>query len=303
MFASEKVMREYLSQLLSEQEELPTEINESKLTENLVEKNTEKSERFAVNKKEEVFKQPVREEATLRPIQSKVNTLPRFEQPVEQLDVSVPNSVEKLLAQVEAKQAELAKEQATAKVEAKQNEKAEAKATAKTVVQQESAVQPAAVKAKAEPEVIPEEAFQALFFEVAGLVLAVPLYELGGIHNLTEVNSLFGKPDWYKGVMVNREKKLNVVDSAKWVMPERYNADMEESIDYQYLITLGTSDWGLAAERLVETQTIKIEDVKWRKGKGKRPWLYGTIKKKMCALLHVGDLIAMLEQGVNARQE
>ena len=53
--------------------------------------------------------------------------------------------------------------------------------------------------------------FQALFFEVAGLTLAVPLKALGGIHELGEVNHLFGKPKWFKGVMINREEKLNVV--------------------------------------------------------------------------------------------
>jgi purine-binding chemotaxis protein CheW len=78
---------------------------------------------------------------------------------------------------------------------------------------------------------------------------------------------------------------------------------MEASIDYKYLITLGESDWGLTAEKLVETETIHPDAVKWRNGQGKRPWLLGTIKEKMCALLHVSDLIAMLEQGINARQE
>ena len=112
-----------------------------------------------------------------------------------------------------------------------------------------------------------------------------------------------GKPEWFKGVMLNREKKLNVVDSAKWVMPEKFDQQMEQSLEYKYLITLGKSEWGLAAERLVETESIHPDAVKWRSKPGKRPWLYGTIKEKMCALLHVSDLIAMLEQGINARQE
>lgn len=150
----------------------------------------------------------------------------------------------------------------------------------------------------------PEEPFQALFFSVAGLSLAVPLHELGGIHQLdvSELSSLFGKPDWFKGVMLSREKKLNVVDSAKWVMPEKYNAAMAASLNYKYLIMLGDSNWGLAAEKLVETESISPDAVKWRKNAHKRPWLMGTIKEKMCALLHVSDLIAMLEQGIDTRQ-
>lgn len=45
--------------------------------------------------------------------------------------------------------------------------------------------------------------FQALFFDVAGLTVAVPLTELGGIHNMGKLNSLIGKPDWFMGVMVH----------------------------------------------------------------------------------------------------
>jgi purine-binding chemotaxis protein CheW len=63
--------------------------------------------------------------------------------------------------------------------------------------------------------------FQALYFEVAGLTLAVPLNSLGGIYQLGEINRLIGKPDWFSGVMLHREEKLNVVDTARWVMPER----------------------------------------------------------------------------------
>ena len=144
--------------------------------------------------------------------------------------------------------------------------------------------------------------FQALFFEVAGLTLAVPLKALGGIHELGEVNHLFGKPKWFKGVMINREEKLNVVDTARWVMPEKYDEQLEASLNYQYLITLGDSQWGLLAEKLINNITLSKEDVKWRKNSGKRPWLAGVIKEKMCALIDVDNLNALLEKGLDSRQ-
>lgn len=145
--------------------------------------------------------------------------------------------------------------------------------------------------------------FQALFFEVAGLTLAVPLKALGGIHQLGEVNQLFGKPKWFKGVMLNREEKLNVVDTARWVMPEKYTQELEEGLNYQYLITLGDSQWGLLAEKLVNNITLKKEDVKWRAKHGKRPWLAGVIKEKMCALIDVENLNQLLEQGLDSREQ
>ncbi|WP_368484974.1 chemotaxis protein CheW [Pseudoalteromonas sp. SD03] len=145
--------------------------------------------------------------------------------------------------------------------------------------------------------------FQALFFEVAGLTLAVPLKALGGIHELGEVNHLFGKPKWFKGVMINREEKLNVVDTARWVMPEKYDEQLEASLNYQYLITLGDSQWGLLAEKLINNITLSKEDVKWRTNNSKRPWLAGVIKEKMCALIDVNNLNALLEKGLDSRHK
>ncbi|EWH09459.1 CheW protein [Catenovulum agarivorans DS-2] len=156
--------------------------------------------------------------------------------------------------------------------------------------------QPPATPEKA----IPVDDFQALYFEVAGLVLAVPLTELGGIHNIAEVSPLFGKPSWFKGLMIHREQKLNVVDSALWVMPEKYDENLAQSLDYKYLIMLGDSNWGLACEGLVNTVTMSPDDIKWRASDSKRPWLAGLVKEKMCALLDVNQLIQLLEQGLNS---
>lgn len=144
--------------------------------------------------------------------------------------------------------------------------------------------------------------FQALFFSVAGLKLAVPLKSLGGIHQWKEPNTIFGKPAWYLGIMTNREEKLNIVDTARWVMPEKYTPQMAEALDYKYLVMLGESQWGLACESLVTTQSLSPDDIQWRKNTaGKRPWLAGVVREKMCAILDVDAMVDMLDQGLNSR--
>jgi purine-binding chemotaxis protein CheW len=148
--------------------------------------------------------------------------------------------------------------------------------------------------------VIPEGEFQVLLFEVAGMTLAVPLVELGGIHQIESVNSLFGKPAWFKGVLLHRDQKYNVVDTAKWVMPEKSAEKLAESIKYQYLIVLGESGWGLGCESLIATEALLPDEVKWRNVEGSRSWLSGMVKKKMCALLNVQQLINMLNQGLSS---
>ncbi|MDU0355678.1 chemotaxis protein CheW [Paraglaciecola aquimarina] len=156
------------------------------------------------------------------------------------------------------------------------------------------------VKNKVIAPKIPETEFQVLLFEVAGLTLAVPLTELGGIHEMNSVNPLFGKPSWFKGVLLHREEKYNVVDTTKWIMPEKSVDKLAESTKYQYLIVLGESGWGLGCENLITTETLMPDDVKWRNVEGSRPWLFGMVKKKMCALINVQQMISMLNQGLSS---
>ena len=144
--------------------------------------------------------------------------------------------------------------------------------------------------------------FQAMFFDVAGLTIAVPLIELGGIHKVEKTNSLMGKPDWFKGVMLYRDQKINVVDTALWIMPEKCDETLKKSLNYQYIIMLNDSPWGLMAENLIDTVILRQDEVKWVNSQNKRPWLAGLVKEKMCALLDVSALIELLDKGSDIYQ-
>ncbi|QIR14005.1 chemotaxis protein CheW [Shewanella aestuarii] len=143
--------------------------------------------------------------------------------------------------------------------------------------------------------------FQVLFFKVAGLTLAVPLVSLGGIVKVERISHLIGRPKWFLGVQTHREEKINVVDTGAWVMPEKYTPQLAESIDYQYLVMLEDSRWGLACESLVNAVKIDKSHVNWREKSGKRPWLAGVVKQQMCGILHVQALIKMLDAGLGCQ--
>ncbi|MEZ9822048.1 chemotaxis protein CheW [Shewanella sp. 10N.286.45.A1] len=145
-----------------------------------------------------------------------------------------------------------------------------------------------------------DDEFQVLFFKVAGLTLAVPLVSLGGIVNLDRINHLMGRPGWYLGVQQHRESQLNVVDTCAWVMPEKYD-DLAQSVNYQYIVVLQDSSWGLTCESLVNTVKIHKSQVNWRSQAGKRPWLAGVVKEQMCGILNVDALIAMLDSGLGSQ--
>lgn len=144
------------------------------------------------------------------------------------------------------------------------------------------------------------EAFQVLYFDVNGVTFAVPLDELGGIHRKSSLNHLIGRPGWYLGLQTNRDAQLDVVDTAKWVMAEKLR-DESYKDDYQYIVMLGESLWGLACTKLLGTELLNSEKVRWREQVGKRPWLAGMVKEKMCALIHVQALIAMLNAGLDVK--
>ncbi len=146
-----------------------------------------------------------------------------------------------------------------------------------------------------------DDEFQVLFFKVAGLTLAVPLVSLGGIVNLERVNHIIGRPNWFLGVQTHREKQLNLVDTCAWVMPERYQETLTQAVNYQYIVLLEGSNWGLACESLVNTVKIDKSQVNWRSKVGKRPWLAGVVKEQMCGILHVQALIRMLDAGLGCQ--
>lgn len=145
-----------------------------------------------------------------------------------------------------------------------------------------------------------DEDFQVLYFDVNGVTFAVPLDELGGIHRVEEMSHLIGRPDWYLGLQTTKDTQYDVVDTAKWVMADRLK-DEEYKECYQYIVMLGTSQWGLAATELKGTEALNVESVRWREQAGKRPWLAGMVKEKMCALIHVEAMIKMITAGLDVK--
>jgi purine-binding chemotaxis protein CheW len=128
--------------------------------------------------------------------------------------------------------------------------------------------------------------FECLLFTVAGLKLAVPLVALGSIHPVQEsFTTLVGRANWFMGLMSVPERRLRVVDTGLWVMPEKYRESFREN--YKYVIRLGRSNWGIACDQVTQAITLRADEVRWRTQRSKRPWLAGTVVEYMCALMDV----------------
>ena len=138
-----------------------------------------------------------------------------------------------------------------------------------------------------------QESFEVLLFTVSGLTLAVPLIALGQIQPLTdELTPLFGQADWFMGLQPTPSGKVRTVNTAKFVMPERYDPAFVESA--QYVVSISGVPWGLAVDNVEQPMRLNPDDVKWRSSRSKRPWLAGTVKEHMCALLDIPMMAKLL---------
>ncbi len=142
-----------------------------------------------------------------------------------------------------------------------------------------------------------EAPFECLLFDVAGLTLAVPLVCLGSIYPLAghELTPLFGQPDWFLGILPSQAGNLKVLDTARWVMPDRYREDFRQGL--QYVISVQGYEWGLAVHQVSRSIRLDPREVKWRTQRSQRPWLAGTVIEHMCALMDVTALAELIASG------
>ncbi|MGI0115297.1 chemotaxis protein CheW [Zooshikella sp. RANM57] len=162
----------------------------------------------------------------------------------------------------------------------------------------------ATVKPELAPETVVEEdedqaqAFDCLLFSVSGLRLAVPLTELGTVLSVSDypLTRLVGKPSWFLGVFHYQQQTYKVIDTAQCIMPERYEHNTSQAI--HYLLVIENSTWVLAVDNVHESITLSPHEIRWRKHKGKRPWLAGTVIAKMCALLNIKALALQLNSQI-----
>lgn len=251
-------MVDYFSSLLAEpqQKETPAEENFSLVKERAVSRTD----------LETLLKSVPEAKVVVKPVQTKV---------LPQVKVAVQTETEnKVINQVK-----------TAENIAVQTKAAELKNVQTAQAEQE-------IQAVSEPvwhNISTEKEFSALFFEAAGITLAVPMSDLGGIFQPVRIVPLAGWAKWFSGLIRLRGKTAAVVDTAEWLFDGRSQPQHE----YQYVIMLGESNWGIQCDLLEGTQLIKKDEVKWRLCAGSRPWLAGIIKDRLCALLNVEEMIKL----------
>ncbi|MDN3518303.1 chemotaxis protein CheW [Aquisalimonas lutea] len=141
------------------------------------------------------------------------------------------------------------------------------------------------------------EAMQALFFDVGGLRLAVPLTELHSVVPWTEVDvtPMPRQPDWHWGLMRYRGRNVRVIDTATMVLPpDKRNTD-EARAEPRHILVVGDGSWGLACHDIGDVVRLGADEVKWRRRGSARPWLAGTVINHLSAVIDTSAFARMLD--------
>ena len=142
--------------------------------------------------------------------------------------------------------------------------------------------------------------FTCLSFKVAGLKLAVPAVFIRSMEilELEPMNLASNDEDAsVNGIVLgtalipDTEQNLvamPVLNTAKVVMPERYDASMTES--YRHVLTFHHCAWALAIDASGGEIQLSSKQIRWRSAHTRREWLAGTVVDKMCALIDIDVL-------------
>lgn len=137
--------------------------------------------------------------------------------------------------------------------------------------------------------------FPTLVFRVDELRLALPLHLLGGIQRRDKpLTPLVGRAEWFLGLMPHEPDNINVVDTGRYLLGDKYRPELVDG--YRYVIRIGDTAWGLACTDLCATRGLNQDDVRWYDSNPRRPWLAGMIKEDRCALLNAQALVEAFEQ-------
>lgn len=162
-----------------------------------------------------------------------------------------------------------------------------------------------------------DKRFKCITFKVANLKLALPLSAISGMYPLNAAALSKGNDavaelrdsgdreraepnlgseqtlEWLLGSMLldrpvsenSSPTPVKVIDTARMVMPERYNPAMREG--YRSLLVINDCDWGFAVDAVGGEIELEASKVRWRSAHTRREWLAGTVVDKMCAIVDV----------------
>ena len=126
-----------------------------------------------------------------------------------------------------------------------------------------------------------------------GMKLAIEFDHIEGALNFHDLSlEIAGLPDWILGRFGAEQDKTYVVDTAQWLIPERYQPEHSQ---YTEVVILQGRKWALACDGLVKSIQIPFNQINLNQDRSRRAWLLGTYMAERCAILDVHQLVEEFE--------
>ncbi|SEG58025.1 purine-binding chemotaxis protein CheW [Marinobacterium lutimaris] len=139
----------------------------------------------------------------------------------------------------------------------------------------------------------PVKVLNCVLLDMHGLKLAVEFERIEGALNMVDLSlAIGGMPDWILGSFGETYSSTHVVDTALWLIPDRYKPEHSQ---YSEVLILQGRKWALACDGLVKSIQIPMDRVNLNTDKEHRSWLYGTYMDERCAIVDVDQLVEEFE--------
>lgn len=143
---------------------------------------------------------------------------------------------------------------------------------------------------------LPERIINCVQIDMHGLKLALPFDRIEGALTIETLSmSMNDCPEGVLGIFGSGTEQTLVADTARWLIPERYQA---EHAQYNEIVILQGRRWAIACDGLVKSLQIPGDKINWNHDLEKRPWLLGTYMAERCALIDIPTLIGIFDKGL-----
>ncbi|MBA4501039.1 chemotaxis protein CheW [Marinobacterium marinum] len=136
------------------------------------------------------------------------------------------------------------------------------------------------------------EELNCILVDMHGLKLAIPFDHVEGSMHLTDLALSLEGPDWMIGRFGQAPAWTRIVDTARWLIPERYKPEYSR---YLEVVILKGRRWALACDGLVQSVRIPVAAINRHQDARQRTWLLGTYMPERCAILDIEQLLLELE--------
>ncbi len=133
-----------------------------------------------------------------------------------------------------------------------------------------------------------------MLVEIYGLKLALPLEYIEGTQHINMLTlQLDNLHDWILGSFGSPLSLTQIVDTAGFLIPDRYDATKSH---YKEVVVLTGRRWAISCDELVKSIKVPSARININTDKKSRPWLLGTYMPERCAIVDIPELLEQLER-------